>query len=500
MQYISSRGKASPVRAADAIIMGIAPDGGLFIPETIPFLDVEIIQRMYKYSYQERAAYILGLFLTDFVDEEINYCVNNAYNLENFAHPDVAPIYKLQDRLHILELWHGVTSAFKDMALQILPHLLTTSAKKVGEESEIVILVATSGDTGKAALAGFSNIEKTKIIVFYPLDGVSEVQKRQMITQEGNNVYVAAIEGNFDDAQGGVKQIFANPKLLHLLEANKMKLSSANSINWGRLLPQIVYYVSAYIDLLESGEIKEGEKINIVVPTGNFGNILAAYYAKRMGIPIKRLICAANQNNVLTDFINTGVYDKNRIFEKTISPSMDILISSNLERLLFEVTQHDSAKVTEWMAELNTGGQYKVDDDTHKVIRELFWSDFSSDTETINTINKTWYEHGYLLDTHTAVALNVYEKYHNTSKDDTVTIIASTASPYKFGGSVAKAIIPEKIVGLDEFAILKLLAKEVNIAIPKGIKDIDKKTILHRTVTQKDGLQATVLNFLDLNN
>lgn len=499
MQYISSRGKASKVEAASAIKMGIAPDGGLFVPENTPSLNHEIIKNMNNQTYQERASYILSLFLTDFTADEINFCVNNAYNLNNFTHEEIAPLTKLNDKLHILELWHGPTSAFKDMALQILPYLLTISAEKTGEESDIVILVATSGDTGKAALAGFSDVEKTKIIVFYPVDGVSEIQKRQMITQVGDNVFVAAVKGNFDDAQSGVKEIFGDQELSAFLADNNLKLSSANSINWGRLLPQIVYYVSAYIDLQKDGEIKALEPINIVVPTGNFGNILAAYYAKRMGIPINKLICAANENNVLTDFINSGIYDRNRPFAKTISPSMDILISSNLERLLFEITNHDSGKVSAWMEELKKVGKYEVDKATYNNIKELFWSDYSTDTETINTINKTWRDNNYLLDTHTAVAMNVYEKYVNSTQDKTVTIIASTASPYKFGSSVAKAIIAEdKLQKKDEFAILNILAEEVGQPIPKGIKDLDKKEIRHKMVTEKEKLRETVLSFLGL--
>ncbi len=498
MQYISSRGRAANVQAAEAIKMGIAPDGGLFVPKAMPNLSEKVIETMFHQTYQERAAYILSLFLTDFNSEEIDFCVNNAYNTKNFAQERIAPLIKINEQLHVLELWHGPTSAFKDMALQILPYLMTTSAQKAGERSEIVILVATSGDTGKAALAGFSDVDKTKIIVFYPADGVSEVQKRQMVTQEGANVFVAAVRGNFDDAQSGVKEIFADQALNAFLAENNLKFSSANSINWGRLLPQIVYYVSAYLDLRANGDIDSAQAINIVVPTGNFGNILAAYYAKRMGIPINKLICAANKNNVLTDFINSGIYDKNRSFEKTISPSMDILISSNLERLLFEVTNHDSTRVSTWMAELNDTGKYEIDERSYNIIRELFWSDYASDAETIATISEVWKEHDYLLDTHTAVAMNVYEKYINATRDDTVTIIASTASPFKFGSSVAQAVIPDKLGKEDEFGILNVLAQEVGISIPDGIKDLDKKDILHKKITEKNKLKATVLEFLGL--
>lgn len=499
MQYISSRGKAPIVDAANAIKMGIAPDGGLFVPETIPTIGKDNIREMQDLTYQQRASYILSLFLTDFSEDEIQYCVKGAYNKENFDDEKIAPLVKLDDQLHVLELWHGPTSAFKDMALQILPYLLTTSTNKTGEESDILILVATSGDTGKAALEGFKDVKQTKIIVFYPVHGVSEVQKRQMITQEGRNVYVAAVEGNFDDAQSGVKEIFGDKELQSYLQTNNIKMSSANSINWGRLLPQIVYYISAYVDLRKAGEIAEDEPVNIVVPTGNFGNILAAYYAGQMGIPINKLICAANSNNVLTDFIRSGVYDKNRKFEKTISPSMDILISSNLERLLFEVTDHDSEAINKWMTELKEVGKYQVDEKTHKAIQKLFWSDYCTDEETIATISAVWEEREYLLDTHTAVAVNVYEKYVNSTKDNTVTIVASTASPYKFGSSVAKAIIPpEKISIQDEFEILKTLEDESKIPIPERIKNLNEKEIRHKKVTSKDNLKQTVLEFLGL--
>lgn len=499
MQYISSRGRTSAVDAANAIKMGISPDGGLFVPENIPIIDGGMLKKLATLPYQERAAYILGLFLGDFSSEEIRSCVNGAYNSENFDHEKIAPLVKLKDKLHILELWHGPTSAFKDMALQILPHLLTTSTKKTGEKKDILILVATSGDTGKAALEGFSNVEQTKIIVFYPVHGVSEVQKRQMITQTGDNVFVAAVEGNFDDAQSGVKEIFADDDLQTLLAANNLKMSSANSINWGRLLPQIVYYISAYVDLLEEKQVKTGEAINVVVPTGNFGNILAAYYAKRMGIPINKLICAANANNVLTDFIRTGVYDRNRQFEKTISPSMDILISSNLERLLFEVTGHDSQKVDKWMQELKEKGIYEVDEKTSALIQDLFWSDYSTDEETIKTISQVWDTDEYLLDTHTAVAINVYEKYLAANAEDRVTIVASTASPYKFGSSVASALIDaDKLAGKDEFEILEILAAETRQVIPDNIKYLREKAILHKTISAKEELQKTVLSFLSL--
>ncbi len=499
MKYSSSRGGYSAITAAEAIKMGIAPDGGLFVPDTIPVISELTWKRMAGQTYQERASEILGYFLEDFSVEEIKNCVNGAYNSSSFDDERIAPLVRITDRVYIQELWHGPTCAFKDMALQLLPHLMTVSAKKTGEKDEIVILVATSGDTGKAALEGFKDVTGVKIIVFYPQDGVSEVQKRQMITQTGDNVFVAAVEGNFDDAQNGVKKIFADKNFIAILAKSGMKMSSANSINWGRLLPQIVYYVSAYVDLQAAGQVKNGEAINVVVPTGNFGNILAAFYAYQIGVPINRLICASNANNVLTEFIHSGVYDRNRTFAKTLSPSMDILISSNLERLLYEMTGHDAAVVSGWMEELKTQGKYEVGSAVRDKISGLFWADFSSDQETQTTIRKVWEEKQYLLDTHTAVAYNVYEKYVESCGDRTTTIIASTASPFKFGKSVAEAILkPEKLAGQDEFAVLKTLADYTGIPIPLGIKDLEVRTILHKTVSTQEAMGSTVLEYLNL--
>jgi len=499
MKYSSSRGGYSSISAAEAIKMGIAPDGGLFVPDSIPVIPEQTWRKMAGQTYQARAYEILSLYLEDFSSEEIKKCVDGAYNSRSFDDERIAPLVPIGAGVYIQELWHGPTCAFKDMALQLLPHLMTASAKKTGEKDEIIILVATSGDTGKAALEGFKDVAGVKIIVFYPQDGVSEVQKRQMITQTGDNVFVAAVEGNFDDAQNGVKQIFADNAFVETLANNGMKMSSANSINWGRLLPQIVYYVSAYVDLQAAGQVKQGEAVNVVVPTGNFGNILAAYYAAQMGVPINRLICASNANNVLTEFIQSGVYDRNRNFAKTLSPSMDILISSNLERLLYEITGHDAALVSGWMEELKTQGKYEVSQSVANKISELFWADFSSDEETQATIRNIWEAKGYLLDTHTAVAYNVYEKYVNSSSDKTTTIIASTASPFKFGKSVAESILkPEQLAGQDEFAILKTLADYTGISIPAGIKDLDLRTVLYKTVSSKEAMGKTVLEYLNL--
>ncbi|NLW90183.1 MAG: threonine synthase [Syntrophomonadaceae bacterium] len=495
MQYQSSRGQSGSVSAAQAIVKGIAPDGGLFLPDHIPQLTMEEIKSLAGLSYQGRAQYIMQQFLTDFSADDVRSCVEGAYNSRNFDHDKIAPLVQLEEGLYILELWHGPTSAFKDMALQILPHFLTVSLTKTGDDNEIVILVATSGDTGKAALEGFRDVPGTRILVFFPQKGVSQVQKLQMMTQEGNNVYVAAVEGNFDDAQNGVKNIFASDEAANALGQRNMKLSSANSINWGRLLPQIVYYISAYADLLAEGSLLPGQKINIVVPTGNFGNILAAYYAGRMGVPINKLICASNANNVLTDFIKTGIYNRNRSFEKTISPSMDILISSNLERLLYEVTNHDSEKVSGWMQELKDQGCYSIDEASRNMITDLFWADYSSDEETIARISRTWQQYSYLLDTHTAVAVDVYEKYHQVTGDNTMTIIASTASPFKFGASVARAVMdmPDKA---GEFELLRKLEEKTGWEIPNGIRSLEEMVVRHNTITNVADMQDTMLTLL----
>jgi len=495
LQYQSSRGQSGSVSAAQAIVKGIAPDGGLFLPDHIPQLTMEEIKSLAGLSYQGRAQYIMQQFLTDFSADDVRSCVEGAYNSRNFDHDKIAPLVQLEEGLYILELWHGPTSAFKDMALQILPHFLTVSLTKTGDDNEIVILVATSGDTGKAALEGFRDVPGTRILVFFPQKGVSQVQKLQMMTQEGNNVYVAAVEGNFDDAQNGVKNIFASDEAANALGQRNMKLSSANSINWGRLLPQIVYYISAYADLLAEGSLLPGQKINIVVPTGNFGNILAAYYAGRMGVPINKLICASNANNVLTDFIKTGIYNRNRSFEKTISPSMDILISSNLERLLYEVTNHDSEKVSGWMQELKDQGCYSIDEASRNMITDLFWADYSSDEETIARISRTWQQYSYLLDTHTAVAVDVYEKYHQVTGDNTMTIIASTASPFKFGASVARAVMdmPDKA---GEFELLRKLEEKTGWEIPNGIRSLEEMVVRHNTITNVADMQDTMLTLL----
>ncbi len=497
MQYQSTRDKSISVSSAQAIKTGLSAEGGLFVPESFPSVSMDEIKGLSSKSYNERAYFVLSKFLTDFTEEELKKCIDSAYTKEKFETNAIAPIYKLNDEAYFLELWHGPTCAFKDMALQILPHLLTTSMKKTNEDKEIVILVATSGDTGKAALEGFKDVAGTRIIVFYPNNGVSEIQKLQMVTQEGNNVSVAAVCGNFDDAQSGVKKIFTDVDYKTLLERNQFKLSSANSINWGRLVPQIVYYFSAYAELLKNNEIEAGEKINVVVPTGNFGNILAAYYAKKMGLPIAKFICASNENNVLTDFIKTGVYNKNRDFHTTISPSMDILISSNLERFLYDLTDRNDETIREWMNELNTKGSYEINDDVKKKMQELFSAGCCGDAETMATIKKCALENDYVLDTHTAVAKAVYDKYVEETGDKTKTVIASTASPFKFNQNVLIALEDHTaVVGKDEFTLLQELSEKSNMRIPKSLYELKDKSVAFDLVCEKDEMQQIVSDFL----
>ena len=436
MFYKSTRNSALKVDSATAISQGISVDGGLFVPSEIPSISMDEIKKIAKMSYADRAACVFAKYLTDFTDAEIHYCTDNAYTTKKFETESIAELSHLFDGTYMLELWHGPTCAFKDMALQVLPYFLTTSAKKKQLDKKIVILVATSGDTGKAALDGFQDVPGTQILVFYPEQGVSPMQKRQMRTQEGENVGVCAIKGNFDDCQNGVKAIFTDAAVKEQLAGAGLMFSSANSINWGRLLPQIVYYISAYATMAEDGEIAYGDKINIVVPTGNFGNILAAYYAKRMGLPVNKLICASNINKVLTDFINTGVYNRNREFFATCSPSMDILISSNLERLLYLLTGEDDAQIREWFTALSKEGTYTVSDAVKAALQADFCAGFCDDAQTKATIREIYDEYSYTCDTHTAVAVKVYREYKAATGDTTKTLIASTASPFKFSASV----------------------------------------------------------------
>ncbi len=474
MFYKSTRNSGVKVTSAEAITQGISSEGGLFVPESIPELSLEDIKALGGMSYADRAAFVFAKYLTDFTDAEIHYCTDNAYSTKNFETESIAEIAHLFSGTYMLELWHGPTCAFKDMALQILPYFLTTSAKKINLDKKIVILVATSGDTGKAALEGFKDVEGTSILVFYPEDGVSPMQKRQMKTQEGSNVGVCAIKGNFDDCQNGVKAIFTNEDVKAKLAENGKMFSSANSINWGRLVPQIVYYVSAYADLVKDGEIELGEKINIVVPTGNFGNILAAYYAKHMGIPVNKLICASNINNVLTDFINTGVYDRNRKFYATVSPSMDILISSNLERLLYLMTGCNDALIRNWFGQLASEGCYEVNDDVKAKLKEEFAAGFCDDNETKAAIRCVYNKYSYTCDTHTAVAVKVYNDYKETTGDTTKTVIASTASPYKFSAAVLEAVQNGKS-DLDEYAMIDKLAELSKLPVPNALAELKNK-------------------------
>jgi len=497
MYYRSTRGAAGNITSAEAIKRGLAPDGGLFVPDSIPRLSEEEIYSLADMDYKQRAVFILSRFLDDYTDEELRECVNGAYGGGKFEGDSVAPLKKLNGNVYMMELWHGPTCAFKDVALQLLPRLLIKAVEKTGEKAETVILVATSGDTGKAALEGFRDVEGTRIIVFFPKEGVSQMQKMQMITQEGSNVCAIAVEGNFDDTQNGVKAIFSDKELENEMLAKGMKFSSANSINWGRLVPQIVYYFSAYADLLASGQIQKGEKINFTVPTGNFGNILAAWYAREMGLMVNKLICASNENNVLTDFINTGKYNRLREFKKTVSPSMDILISSNLERLLYELSGRDSDTVRLWMERLRSEGSYTVSEEVHRKLKETFWGSYSNDTETINTIRDVYRDYNYVVDTHTAVGVDVYDKYVISTGDITKTVIASTASPFKFNTSVAKAILGEKAVsGKSEFELIDVIAQECSLEIPKGLRGLKGKEILHKTVCSREAMSDEVRKIL----
>lgn len=494
MNYVSTRDKSVKVSAATAIARGISVEGGLFVPDTFPKFNEKDFENLSKLDYKARAKFVLKHFLNDFTEQEVDYCVEGAYT-GSFDNEQPAPIALLGKNANILELWHGPTCAFKDLALQLLPYLLTTSAKKVAGGKKIVILVATSGDTGKAALEGFKDVEDTEILVFYPSEGVSPMQKLQMSSQKGDNVHVCAIVGNFDDAQTGVKKIFTNNEVKEKLAENNMQFSSANSINWGRLAPQIVYYVSAYCDMLARGEeLKDG--FNIVVPTGNFGNILAAYYAKKMGVPVNKLICASNANNVLTDFIKTGVYNRNRDFYTTISPSMDILISSNLERMLFELYDNNDTAVAALQDSLSQNGEFKVTDEVKSALLELFWGGCCDDKATVDTIEKYFKEYAYLADTHTAVALNVYEQYVKETGDDRATVIASTASPYKFAKSVLSAVTDEK--SDSEFGEVKLLCEVTNTEIPEPIAALENATARFTDICEKENMLEAVYNSLNI--
>lgn len=491
--YKSTRDDSVKVTASQAILKGLAPDGGLFVPESIPSFD-KSLEELSKMSYKEVAYEVMKLMLDDFTEEELKACIDKAYD-EKFDTDVIAPLVKA-DGAYYLELFHGATIAFKDMALSILPHLLITSAKKNDVHNEIVILTATSGDTGKAALAGFADVKGTRIIVFYPKNGVSPIQEKQMVTQKGDNTYVIGIKGNFDDAQTGVKKIFGDKELEKEMTEAGFQFSSANSINIGRLVPQIVYYVYAYTRLLADGEIKAGDKINAVVPTGNFGNILAAFYAKNMGLPINKLICASNENKVLYDFFTTGEYDRNREFVLTTSPSMDILISSNLERLIYRIAGNSAKKNSELMESLKNTGKYEITPEMKAQLSD-FYGNYATEAEDAATIKKLYEDTGYVIDTHTAVAATVYEKYKKETGDDTVTVIASTASPYKFTRSVMDAI-DSKYDSMTDFELVDELSKISNVAVPQAIEDIRTAPVLHDTVCEVNEMSSSVKKILGI--
>ena len=491
MKYTSTRDSNVCMEPKEALLKGISDEGGLFVP--IEFPNLGNVEDMLEMEYKDLAYNILSKYFTDFSHDELIECVNGAYNSSNFSNSQIAPMKRVGDR-YFLELYHGRTSAFKDMALSIFPYLIQMALKSSNEYDEIVILVATSGDTGKAALEGFKDVDNIKIAVLYPEDGVSSIQKRQMCTQEGSNTYVLGVKGNFDDCQTAVKEIFLNKEFNRELNAEKIQLSSANSINIGRFLPQIIYYYSSYINLVKEGKIKNGEEINIVVPTGNFGNILAAYYGMRMGLPIKNLICASNDNNVLTEFLNTGVYDKNRDLILTTSPSMDILVSSNVERFLYHMSEGDAEVVYKLMDDLNKNGLYEVDDEM-KSRMNFVLGYFADEVEVNREIEETFAEEGYLIDTHTAVASVAYDKYLDETKDKTVTIIASTASPYKFTSDILKAFEVERD-GFDDFEIMDKLSVMTNTEIPVNLSSLKGKEIRFKDISNKEEILDYIKVFI----
>ena len=493
MLYHSTRDNNKTLTAAGAIAGGLAKDGGLYVPEAFPVISIEDISKLVDMDYRERAKFVMSLYLDDFSEDELCEYTSKAY-ADNYDTKSAAPIYSVDDNTHFLELWHGPTSAFKDMALQMLPYLMTASMKKTGEKRQVCILTATSGDTGKAALEGFKDVEGTKIIVFYPENGVSDVQAMQMTSQEGNNVCVYAVKGNFDDAQAGVKAIFSDVELREKLDREGWFLSSANSINWGRLLPQVVYYISAYCDLVNSGKICLGDKINFCVPTGNFGNILAGFYAMNMGLPVNRLICASNSNDVLTDFIKTGEYNRNRPFFTTISPSMDILVSSNLERLLYHVSGESDDFVRSCMDKLSSEGKYVVTDEVLQKIQQTFSCGCCGEEATKKTVSDVYNKFNYLIDTHTAVAYSVLDDYRNETGDKTPAVVVSTASPYKFCGAVLQAIGGEcSGSGLD---MIDALEEKTGVHAPAPLAGLKGKTVRFTGCVEKSAMTDAVTDFI----
>ena len=491
--YNSTRSAGNPVKASEANLKGLSEDGGLFVPDKIPALD-KTLEELSGMTYGQVAYEVMKLYLTDFTEQELKECIAKAYD-DKFDTEEIAPMAEAEGAYY-LELFHGATIAFKDMALSILPHLLTTSAKKNHVKNEIVILTATSGDTGKAALAGFADVAGIRIIVFYPKNGVSKIQEKQMVTQKGENTYVVGIEGNFDDAQTGVKQIFGDQELAAYMKEKGFQFSSANSINIGRLVPQIVYYVYAYVKLMQEERICSGEKINVVVPTGNFGNILAAFYAKQMGLPIDKLICASNENKVLFDFLRSGAYDRNREFVLTSSPSMDILISSNLERLIYRIGGNDPEKNKAFMTSLTENGSYVITEEMKAQLAD-FYGNYASEEETAETIHKLYHNTGYVIDTHTAVAACVYQKYKEETKDEKPTVIVSTASPYKFTRSVMNAI-DRKYDDQEDFELVDRLSELSKVEVPRAIDEIRTAPVLHHHICEKTQMKETVMKFLGI--
>lgn len=494
MKYYSTRDKSLHIDAAEAIKMGLSRDGGLLTPCEIPRISEDFLKELVPATYQERAAKVMALYLTDYSEAELKGFADNAYGPDKFDTAAVAPVRTVNENTHCLELWHGPTSAFKDMALQMLPQLLSAALRKTGEKKTVCILVATSGDTGKAAMEGFSDVPQTRIMVFYPKNGVSAIQELQMVTQEGQNVGVCSVVGNFDDAQSGVKRIFSDVSIRKTLEDRGFFLSSANSINWGRILPQVVYYISAYCDLVRDGKLTMGDPVNFCVPTGNFGDILAAYYAKKMGLPVGKLICASNCNDVLTDFLRTGIYDRNRPFHTTMSPSMDILISSNLERLLFDLSGQNDAEVRGYMEQLTKEGKYEVSDAIKAQLKELFWGGCCDENGTATTIGSYYKDKNYLIDTHSAVAADVMEQYRAETGDKTVTVFVSTASPYKFCNHVLKAVGETPVSQGVE--LIDQLQSVSGVAAPRRLKELKGKTRRFDLCTEKTGMDGVVLDFL----
>ncbi len=492
--YKSTRNSNERKTASQAILQGLAPDGGLYVPEQIPSLD-RSLEELSGMSYKEVAYEVMKLYFTDFTEEELKKCIDSAYD-SKFDTEEICPLVEA-DGAYYLELFHGATIAFKDMALSILPHLMVTSARKNHVKNDIVILTATSGDTGKAALAGFAGVDGVKIIVFYPKGGVSAIKEKQMLTQKGANTHVVGIHGNFDDAQTGVKQLFSDKALEKELDAAGYQFSSANSINIGRLVPQIAYYVYAYGTLVKEGKLASGEKMNVVVPTGNFGNILAAYYAKNMGLPINKLICASNENKVLYDFFTTGDYDKNRAFTLTNSPSMDILVSSNLERLIYRIAGEDAGKNAEFMSSLATSGRYEITDEMKQGLVD-FYGNYATEEETCETIRNLYEKTGYVIDTHTGVAANVLQKYRRATGDNTIAVVASTASPFKFARSVMGAIDAEKYSAMEDFALIDELSRIGNVAIPRAIEEIRTAPVLHDKQCDTNEMKQVVTDFLGM--